>query len=121
MTRKVDYDKFQNLNVQILGISSDGSFAQNALVASLKLPFPLLSDYPDLKVIRRYDVLWPHQIGPLDNKGHLVIHPPNTAARRSFFLIDKQGIVRGQWFPQNKDVFNSEPILQRARDIVSKH
>ena len=110
----------KSLNVQLLGISSDGSFAQNALVASLKLPYPLLSDYPDLQIIRRYNVLWPHQIGPLDNKGHLVIHPPNTAARRSFFLIDAQGIVQGRWFLQNKDVFSSELILQKTREIAKQ-
>ena len=120
MTRKVDYDKFQDLNVRLLGISSDGSFAQNALVASLKLPYPLLSDYPDLQVIQSYDVLMSHQVGPLDDHGHLVIHPPNTAARRSFFLIDKQGIVRERWLARGNEVFPSEPILQRAREIVGK-
>ena len=44
-TRKADYSKFQDLNVQILAISSGNPFSQKALADSLQLPYPLLSDH----------------------------------------------------------------------------
>ena len=102
--RKADYSKFQELNVQILAIGSSNSFSQKALADSLKLPYPLLSDFPDLRVIRSYDVL----------------HPVQIVARRSFFLIDKQGIVRGRWPAGDDEVFSNEPILKAAQEIVGK-
>ncbi len=108
MTRKVDYQKFQDLNVQVLGINADNKFAQRTFADSLKLQYPLLSDHPNLKVIRRYGVL--QRIG----------NPGREGALRSFILIDKQGIVRGLWLAKNKDVFPSETILKAARELAGK-
>jgi peroxiredoxin len=74
------------------------------------LPYPLLSDYPDLKVIREYGVLQ-----------HYVLDPDRLRARRAFFLIDKEGIVQGKWLPDKQAaLFASDPILQRARELVEK-
>jgi peroxiredoxin len=87
---------------------------------SLQLPYPLLSDFPDLQVIRQYGVLWPHQIGPVRDGNVVVDHAPNTAARRAFFLIDKQGIVQGKWLVENKAVFPSQEMLARARQLAGK-
>ena len=70
------------------------------------MPFPVLSDHPDLGVIRSYGVVQ-HR----DKK-------PHTVAVRSFFLIDKQGIVRGKWLAGNKEVFPSAPILKVARELA---
>jgi peroxiredoxin len=102
-TRKADYSKFQELNVQILAISSDNPFSQKALADSLQLPYPLLSDY-DLKVIKAYDRLSPSERG----------------AERAFFLVDKQGIIRGRWPAKGYEVFASEPILEVAQEIAGK-
>jgi peroxiredoxin len=108
------------LNVQILGISADHTFAQQTFAESLQLPYPLLSDFPDLQVIRNYGVLWPDQIGPLKDGGVVVEHRPNTAARRAFFLVDQQGIVRGKWLIANNAVFPSEDMLRVAREMAGK-
>ncbi len=102
--RKADYSKFQDLNVQNLAIAASNPFSQKALADSLKLPYPLLSDFPDLKVMRSYGVL----------------HPVQIVSRRSFFLIDKQGIVRGRWLAGDDEVFSSELILKGAQEIVGK-
>ena len=107
--RKVDYDKFQKLNVQILGIAVTNPFSQKTFADSLKLPYPLLADYPDPEVTRSYGVL---MLYPKD--------PKRMVARRSFFLIDKQRIVRGRWLPDVKDVFPSEPILTRVWEMTGK-
>ena len=97
-----DYSKFDDLNVQILGISSGMTFAQKTFADSLKLPYPLLSDFPDLEVIRRYGVL----------------DPSKMDARRAFFLLDQQGVVRARWLRDG--VFPSEPILDAVRAISGK-
>jgi len=101
-----DYSKFEALNVQILGISSNLSFSQKTFADSLKLPYPLLSDFPDLKAIRSY--------GGLNTQWDM------TTAQRYFFLIDQQGIVRGKWPGKVDEVFPSEPILKVARQIAAK-
>lgn len=71
---------------------------------SLQLPYPLLSDYPDLEVIRRYGALtfsgrYPH---------------------RFFFLVDQQGIIRGQWRGEDSGVFSNEPLLKAVQEIAGK-
>jgi len=92
--------------VQILGISANNPFSQKTFADSIQLPFPLLSDFPDLKTIKSY--------GGLSQELAL------TVAQRWFFLIDLQGIVRGQWRGTTIDVFPSEPILKVAREIAEK-
>jgi mycoredoxin-dependent peroxiredoxin len=108
--RGVDYQKFEELNVQVLGISANSSFSQKAFADSLQLPHPLLSDYPDLKVIRSYGVLQHYSPGP-----------SRLAARRAFFLIDQEGIVREKWLPEiQSTLYPSDPILEKARDLAGK-
>lgn len=108
MTRKVNYQKFQDLNVQVLGINADNKFAQKTFAESLELTYPLLSDHPNMKVIHSYGVV--QRLGK----------PGREFARRAFFLIDKQGIVRGKWTPPINEVFPGEPILKAARQIAGK-
>jgi thioredoxin-dependent peroxiredoxin len=107
--RMVDHQKFHNLGIQVLGISANDTFSQKTFGDSLKLPFPLLSDFPDSKVIRSYGVLRSH---PED--------PDLKAAQRAFFLIDKRGTVRGRWIVSDDVIFPSESILQAARELSAK-
>lgn len=111
--RKVDYEKFRELNVQILGISANNLFSQRTFADSLGLPYPLLSDYPELKVIRAYGILQ-HYVLDADRP---------LRARRALFLIDKEGVVQGTWLPRRQAglfVVPSEPILKRARELAAK-
>ena len=66
--------------MQILGISSNNPFSQKTFADSLKLPYPLLSDFPSLTTIRSY--------------GGVTSDWAMTTAQRWLFLVDKQGIVR---------------------------
>jgi len=118
--RKVDHGAFRALNVQVLGISADHPFAQKTFADSLQLPYPLLSDFPDLQVIRNYGVLWTEQIGPKRDGNVVIEHRPNTASRRAFFLVDQQGIVRGKWLVANDAFFPSEGMLKAAREMTGK-
>ncbi len=104
--RGADHNKFEALNVQVLGISSDSTFAQKTFADSLKLPYPLLSDHPP-KVIGRYGVLASDKV----------------RAYRAYFLVDQQGILRKQWLlgPAGDDtVFSSEPILKAIQEFAGK-
>jgi peroxiredoxin len=104
--RKADYGKFEALNVQILGISSNLSFSQKTFADSLQLPYPLLSDFPHLTTIKAYAGL---------NKQW-----SSTTAQRAFFLIDKNGIIRGRWLGTVTDVFPTEPVLAAARALAKE-
>lgn len=102
----VDHRQFEKLNVQILAISADATFSQEMFAKSMELNYPLLSDHPHLKTIRKFDVL--KHIG----------EAKRPIARGSYFLIDKEGIVRGKWMGHGPGkVFPSETILQVAREI----
>ncbi len=71
-----NYGKFRRLGVDIVGASIDSTWAQRAWSRLLKLPFHLVSD-SDKKLARKFGVLNKHGF-----------------ADRSYFLIDKKGIVR---------------------------
>jgi peroxiredoxin len=109
--RKADYPKFQELNVQILGISTNHPFSQKTFAESLQLPYPLLSDFPDKRVTKQY--------GGLSGNPTLASH---GIAERAFFLIDTQGIIRQRWIVSGGEniVFSSEPLLKAAREIAGK-
>jgi peroxiredoxin len=94
----------------VLGISANSLFSQKAFADSLQLPPPLLSDHPDLKVIQSYGVLQ-----------HYLAEPSRLTARRAFFLIDQEGIIREKWFPEvQAALFSSDPILEKVREIMGK-
>ena len=99
-----DWSTFRALNVQLLGISANHQFSQKTLADSLKLPYPLLSDFPDLQATRSYGVL----------------HPSGVFAERAFFLIDTEGIVQGKWYGEPYDVFPTEPLVEAVRAIAGK-
>ncbi len=40
--------------------------------------------------------------------------------RRLFFLVDKDGIVRGKWIGEDSAVFSSEVLLKAAQEIAGK-
>ncbi len=41
-------------------------------------------------------------------------------AKRSFFLVDKDGVVRGKWIGEDLTVFSTEVFLKAAREIAEK-
>ena len=72
----------------------------------MKLPFPLLSDYPERKVMRSYGV----------------VNERTMNANRSFFLIDPQGVIRKKWLIENPGttVVYSETLLRDILEAMGK-
>jgi peroxiredoxin len=82
------------------------TFSQQTFAESLKLPFPLLSDFPERKVIRAY--------GVFNDKASI--------ANRSFFLIDPQGTIRKKWIIENPatTVVYSDTLLRDVQEVMGK-
>jgi peroxiredoxin len=106
LARKADFKRFETLGIQNLAVSANLTFSQQTFAESLKLPFPLLSDFPERETIRAYGVL----------------NEKTMTAHRSFFLIDPRGIVRKKWIIENgpTTVVYSDALLRDIRDIVDK-
>ena len=107
MARKANYKSFEDLGIQNLAASANITFSQQTFAESLKLPFPLLSDFPDRKVMRSY--------GVLNEKTMMTAH-------RSLFLIDPQGIIRKTWIIENggTTVMYSDTLLRDTREVLGK-
>ncbi|PYN49779.1 MAG: hypothetical protein DME00_08295 [Candidatus Rokuibacteriota bacterium] len=104
--RKADFKRFEALGIQNVAASANLTFSQQTFAESLKLPFPLLSDFPERKLIRAYGVL----------------NEKTMNANRSFFLIDPQGIVRKKWIVENPatTVVYSDTLLRDIQEIMGK-
>ena len=94
------------MNVQILGVSANSTFSQQAFAESLNLPYPLLSDYADRKVIAAYGIL----------------KEKTLTAVRTFFLIDPQGVIRKKWVIENPSTTTvySDTVLKDIREVIGK-
>lgn len=62
----------------MLGISANATFSQKAFADFFKIHYPLLSDFPEPKVMKAFGVL----------------NEERRIARRSYIIIDKEGVVR---------------------------
>ena len=120
----VDFEAFKDIDIEILGISVDDAFSQKTFADSLGLPFPILSDtdatvthlYGAAKLIPRGADMAPVM---LPGKG-VRMTQDRVIASQAFFLIDKQGIVRGRWLPGDRNPMASDEILQMARSLAGK-
>jgi len=91
-----------SLNAQVVGISVNDPFTNKAFAEANKLQFPILSDYTR-ETVRKYNVFH-------DNFAGLAGY---TAAKRSVFVLDDDGIVRYRWV-------SDEPGKQPDYDAIKK-
>ena len=70
--------KFEGVETQVFGISTDNVPSLNAFSEKLKLTFPLLSDFSKRQVAAAYGVLIPER----------------GFANRATFVIDKEGRIQ---------------------------
>ena len=89
---------YSGLNAEVIGISVDTPFAQEAWAQKEKIGFTLASDL-NKEVIKKYNVVFPMLAGIGD-----------TAARAAF-VIDKQGVVQySEQTPTPKDLPNFDKV-----------
>jgi len=91
---------YSSLNADVIGISIDTPFAQEAWAQKEKILIPLASDL-NKEVIKHYDVVFPMLAGVGD-----------TAARAAF-VIDKTGVVRySEQTPTPKDLPHFDKVKE---------
>ena len=85
-----------------MGLSANVRFSQQAFADFLKLNFPLVSDAPDLKTIEAYGVMIPER----------------RLAQRSYFIVDKQGVVRYKKILAPKEpLISNEALLEEVKKL----
>jgi len=85
--------KLEELDAQVLGVSVNDPFSNKAFHEINMLNFPLLCDY-NREAVELYGVAMPDFAGL---EGY-------TAAKRSVFILDKEGSVRYTWISENPGV-----------------
>ena len=99
-----NYAKFKAVNTEVLGISANAPFSQKAFADFLKLNYPLLSDFQDQKVMKSFGVF----------------DKASGSVKRSYFIIDKQGIVRFKSVRASnfeRDLLSTEELLREVKKI----
>ena len=90
--------QYSGLNADVIGVSVDSPFAQEAWAQKEKIWITLASDL-NKEVIKKYDVVFPMLAGVGD-----------TAARAAF-VVDKSGVVQySEQTPTPKDLPNFEAV-----------
>lgn len=98
--------KYNNLNANILGISIDGTFVQKAFAKANNVTFPLLSDFSK-EIVKLYDVYLPE-----------FAHGMKGVAKRSVFIIDKDGVIKYvEVTPTPGDQINFEALTKAVASL----
>ena len=87
-----------------MGISANATFSQKAFADFFKVNYPLLSDSPDLKVMKAYGVL----------------NEARRVANRSYVITDKEGVVRyknTRSTGAKQHLLTTEEILKEVKKI----
>ena len=88
-----DLDEFNNLNVQIVGISVDSPFALTGWAQANGITFDLLSDYKK-ECIKLYDVEF-HGLAGMEGY---------VSSNRAVFIADSSGEITYKWIAENPGV-----------------
>ncbi len=97
-----------DLKAQVVGISVNDPFSNKAFSDKNRLPFPILSDYKR-EVIKDYGLELPDFAGL---RGY-------TVAKRSIFILDKDGVVRYVWVSDDPAVEPNYDEIQKALEQIN--
>src|SRR5215207_1240479 len=96
---------FSDLDAEIIGVSVDSPFAQEAWAQSKNITVPLVSDL-NKKTAEAYGVLLPDLVGI------------GATAARAAFVIDKSGIVQyAEQTPTPKELPNFDAIKAKLSEL----
>lgn len=96
----------EGLDAQVLGVSVNDPFSNKAFHEMNMLNFPLLCDY-NREAVDLYGVAMPDFAGL---RGY-------TAAKRSVFIVDKEGVLRYRWVSDDPGV---EPDYEEIKRELEK-
>lgn len=99
--------RFEELSSGVVGISVNDPFTNAAFAERNGIGFPLLSDYTR-ETVKTYDILMENFAGM---NGY-------TAAKRSVFIVDKEGIIRYKWVSDDPGVEPDYEAIQKALEDV---
>jgi peroxiredoxin len=91
------------VGVQPVGISRDSPWCHIAWTQALDLNFGLLSDW-NAEAVRGFGIAHRHRSF-------------DDVARRSAFLVDKQGVIRGAWLYETGDLPDVDELLEACRAL----
>jgi peroxiredoxin len=98
-------NSYSGLNAEVIAISVDTPFAQEAWAQKEKITLSLASDL-NKEVIKKYDVVFPMLAGVGD-----------TAARAAF-VIDKQGVIQySEQTPTPKELPNFDKVKETLNKL----
>jgi glutaredoxin-dependent peroxiredoxin len=109
---QLDLPRFEAANAQVLGVSVDFNDANKAFAEKLGLTYPLLSDVRR-EMTRAYGVLYDD---PKMAEDPAKI-PLYLRAKRSWFVIDKTGIIRYVKTTEPRDLVPNDEILQVLSEL----
>ena len=96
--------EFEDVGVHLFGISRDSPYTHIAWAQVLDLEFPLLSDWNG-EATEGFGVS--HEYRGL-----------RGVSRRSAFLVDRDGVIRGAWEYGSTEVPDVEELLAAARALT---
>jgi peroxiredoxin len=106
---QLDLPKYESLDTQVLGVSTDVMGALQAFAERLRLSYPLLSDF-SRETVKKYGMM---------------VDDPNAAsfrlAQRAYVVIDRQGIIRYQQIMEDPDdALDAQEIFTIVEKIVAE-
>jgi len=99
-------DSLQNLPGNVVAVSVNDPFTNKAFADMNHLTFPILSDFTR-ETIRKYNIFHDDFAGL---KGY-------TAAKRSVFVLDRNGVVRYKWVSEDP---GKEPDYAAIKEALGK-
>jgi peroxiredoxin len=94
------------LNAQVVGISVNDPWTNNAFTEANKLQFPILGDYTR-EVVKKFNVFH-------NDFGGLIGY---TVAKRSIFVLDANGVLRYRWVSEDP---GKQPNYDEVKDVLAR-
>lgn len=92
------------LDAQVIGVSVDSPFVVQRFAAETKAGFPIVSDF-NKEAMQAFDVMYEEYFGL------------RGVAKRSVFVIDREGVVRYVWVDEDSGVL---PPLEEVQAALAR-
>lgn len=99
-----DWSNWEDLDAQVIALSADSTFVVRKFAQETGAPFPIVSDF-NKEAMTAYDVVYDDYFG---------LH---GVAKRSVFVIDREGIIRYVWVDETSDLM---PDFDAIRTVVAE-